>query len=184
VIVGRRNIHASMAILDQHSFIRTSLSKRLAGICPCPLLIVPSDKARLVFTNESFSTDALGRFLTFTDPLELEREVFCVGPEENIDKLVQKVKNLVPDSVKVLCFDAAEDDEPFASAVDVTANTLLVITTMQSIEGRETCAGTRIHEFLTSIPHVPVLVLPPGAATECSQVEKVVKVKASPLKVS
>jgi hypothetical protein len=84
----------------------------------------------------------------------------------------------------VLCFDAAEDDEPFASAVDVTANTLLVITTMQSIEGRETCAGTRIHEFLTSIPHVPVLVLPPGAATECSQVEKVVKVKASPLKVS
>jgi hypothetical protein len=113
--------------------------------------------------------------LTFTDPLELEREVFCVGPDEKIAKLVQKVKNLVPHSVKVLCLDAVEDEEPFACAVDVPANTLLVVTTIQSIEGRETCAGTRIHDFLTSIPHVPVLVLPPGAASACSQIEKTEK---------
>jgi len=176
VITGRRYIHPSPVIQDRHSFIRTSLSKRLAEICPCPLLIVPSekiwDKARLILGDVTFNADTLLRFLTFTEPLKIPREVFCTGPEDNIAALVQKVTDLVPPDVTVLRHDVTEGDEPFAAAVDVSATTLLVVSTRQSLEGRETCSGVLVEAFLTTMPQVSVLLLPPAETLEEIELEK------------
>lgn len=175
VVMGRRNNHASTAAQELHSFIRTSLSKRLARVISCPLLIVPSErvwtKARLILSDETYSADVLFRFLSFTDPLALEREIFCIGPEESIVKLIQKVKSIIPHTVKILSHDATDGDEPLNVAADVSATTLLVVTTMQSVEGRETCSGSSIQEFLTAIARIPVLILPPAIANAESNTE-------------
>ena len=173
VIMGRRFRHPSTATQDLHSFIRTSLSKRLAKICPCPLLIIPSEsvwgKARLIISDQTFSADTLIKFLAFTDTLEIEREVFCTGAENGIDKLMQKVKDIVPHSVTVRCHDTTDGEESFSVAIDVTPTTLLVASTQQSIEGRATCSGIELQEFLSAVPHVAVLVLPPSLTAEQTQ---------------
>ena len=175
VIMGQRYSHPRMTTPNFHSFIRTSLSKRLAGVCPCPLLIIPSQsrwlKARLIISDQTFSADSLISFLSFADTLEAQQEVFCTGAEDCIDKLKQKVTDIVPHSVSVLCHDTTDGEESFSVAVDVDQSTLLVVSTQTSIEGRSTCSGLEIQEFLSAVPHVAVLVLPPVATREQTPTE-------------
>jgi nucleotide-binding universal stress UspA family protein len=167
VIMGRRSVQASTLRQDLHSYVRTSLSKRLSEVCPCPLLLVAAEnhwvKTRLICNPETFSAEALLQFLTLTDPFNIEQEIFCIGSDIALDELMQKVKNIVPHSVNVICSAGNEGDEAIAVAMDVTQDILLVVATVFSEFHRKTSSGIQIDEFLSMITNLAVLVLPPRA---------------------
>jgi nucleotide-binding universal stress UspA family protein len=182
IIMGHRH-HLRAESERLHTFIRTSLSKRLALICPCPLLVVSSEAiwstARLVVTNETSSMKLLTSFLELTSNMAGKREIFCIAPEASLDKFLKTIKEIVPKDVSVRSNDLLEGDDSFNVAIDVPADTLLVISTRQSIEGRVTCSGVDLWTFLSEVKAISVLLLPPVDATVHLEIDKGIPVMLS-----
>ncbi|MDR3615848.1 MAG: universal stress protein [Candidatus Obscuribacterales bacterium] len=166
IITGRRhNLHGHS---KNGSYYRSSLTKRLAAVCACPLLIVASEKniqkARLIVDVATFNAELMAEFCSLAKSAKLLPEIFCVGEDLNVDNLVRGVKKVVDSTVKVLCSDGTDGDEPFAVAVDVSADTVLVIPTAQTLEGRVTSGGMLVHDLFGITSPASILLLPPGFA--------------------
>jgi nucleotide-binding universal stress UspA family protein len=166
VITGRR--HNPRGHSANGSYYRSSLTKRLAAVCACPMLVVASDKiirkARLIVDNATVSVELITEFCNLAESAKLVPEIFCVGDEVKVDDLLSAVKKIVPDTIKVLCPDCIDGDEPFAVAVDVPAETILIIPTARKLEGRVTSGGVPVQDFFNTTSPASILLLPPRIA--------------------
>jgi nucleotide-binding universal stress UspA family protein len=166
VIIGHRRSRTNERTGRQRGFSPYSVTEEVAHYCPKPLLIVqhkqlPWKSARLVVSPETFNTTTLNAFLEFTAPYAIPLQIYCIGSDETINKLLSQVRASVSKSknITVLAYDPSEGDDPFDCAVDVNAEALLVITTTGKKE-RQTCAGTSLASFVRYLTPATILILP------------------------
>jgi hypothetical protein len=118
-------------------------------------------KARLIIDVATFNTELIAEFCSLAASAKLLPEIICVGEELKVDDLLRDVKKVVDNKISVACSDCIDGDEPFAVAVDVSADTVLVIPTAQTLEGRVTSGGMLVHDFFGTTSPASILVLPP-----------------------
>lgn len=168
VVLGHRRTRGTeQKRANRYWFQHYSLAEHLAYECPKPMLIVqerctPWKAARLVISNDTFDTTALSIFVEIANSLKLAQEVFCIAPEAEIDQFTRDVRARIPanQQVRVMCQDQGETDPTWDCATDVPTNTLLVVATKETRDGRMTCAGTDPGTFIHELRWPAVVILP------------------------
>lgn len=162
VLMGRRATTAS----GDRSFLRTSLSEKVAAASASPVLIVSSEprlwkQARLVLDGETYDKQLVLKFLQISEDLQLTPEIFCIGNEAAVEKLSKALKEFIPHSVQILSHDAEYGDETWEDAMDVTSATLLMVST--AVRDGQRCIGNgpQIKNFIRSLSVISLFVFPP-----------------------
>lgn len=179
VIIGHRRGHEAQISGDKSWFPHYSLAEHLVYQCPKPLLIVqgkcaPWKTARLIVSRNTYDSSRLTTFFEFTKTLKLAQEIFCIAPEDSIDKFAADVRRSLPsgEEVHIMCHDQEQGDPAWECATDVPTSTLLVVATQETKDGRQTSAGTDPGSFIHKLRLPAVVVLPAPRAETLSSPSK------------
>ncbi|HEY9759516.1 MAG TPA: universal stress protein [Oculatellaceae cyanobacterium] len=165
VVMGRRPKYQS---INGHTFIKTSLSHKIACDSPVPVLIVSSEprswtRARLIFDSQSFNLKQLEDFMELAQSLNLEAELFCCDDATDLEADIRKY---VPNEIPLLSHDPAYGDDAWRAAIDVNSSTVLMLLTTKTDEGRELSSGPSVSTLIKALPAVSFCVFPPQPAVD------------------
>lgn len=166
----QRNIH-------QRRYINTSLCQRVADLCPVPLLVVQNSvqlwsRSVLLVSAETYSPETIKAFVQLATLVGSKAEIVCTGRSKTIDSLIATVRHeLSLDPIVDLAADKVtfsvvgrrlyELETFFSVSGAGEKDTLIVLTTCDTEQGRKVCTGESLDYVIRDVAAGCTLLLPP-----------------------
>jgi nucleotide-binding universal stress UspA family protein len=165
LVMGRRPKYLSVS---SHSFIKPSLSQKLACQSQVPVLIVSSEprswqRARLILDSQSFDTKKVEDFIALARDLNLESELFCCDDASLVEP---QLKKHFAQPIHLLSHDPEYGDDSWRAAIDVNSATVLMMLTSENNGTRVLAGGPTISKLIEALPAVSFCVFPPAVKVD------------------
>ncbi|MBP6743594.1 universal stress protein [bacterium] len=168
--VRQRSIH-------QRRYINTSLCQRVADACPVPLLVVQNaiqlwSRSVLLVSAETYCSETIKAFVELATVVGGKAEIVCTGRSKTIDSLIGTVRSeLSQEAITDFAADKVSftvvgrrlyELETFFSVSGAREkDTLIVLTTCDTEQGRKVCTGESLDYVIRDVAAACTLFLPP-----------------------
>jgi nucleotide-binding universal stress UspA family protein len=182
VVMGHKSKFRQRHI-HQKRYINTSLCQRVAELCPVPLLVVQNamqlwKRSVLLVSAETYSRETIKAFVQLTKLTGRKAEIVCTGRSKTIDSLINSVRQELSESydkeadkmpISVVGRRLYELEKFLSSSGAENNDTLVVLTTCATEQGRKVCTGESLDYVIRDVAAACTLFLPPQNTSSFSE---------------
>jgi nucleotide-binding universal stress UspA family protein len=188
VVMGHKS-RSRRHTIHKRRYFHSSICQLVADSCPVPLLIVQGpaklwDRSTLLLSAETYNSATMKAFVDFALSSGVQAQIVCTGRSKTIDEMIKVVQadidRIMPNAPITLVGKRLYELEKFFSSVRAgDGETLFVLTTCDTEQGRKVCTGESLDYVIRDVARAYTLFLPPTAAAQTSMGGRDSKVEAT-----
>lgn len=188
VVMGHKS-RSRRKTIHKRKYFHSSVCQLVADACSTPLLIVQDsaklwNRSTLLLSADTYNPATIESFVNFALCLGHGAEIVCTGRSKTIEQMIKvaraEVQRIAPEAtVPVSAKRLYELEKFFDSNHTGDGETLFVLTTCDTREGRKVCTGESLDYVIRDVARAYTLFLPPESASTAKVSGSDQKIKAT-----